>query len=181
MIIKKIKSDVRRRGAETADYIRDAVHAEDGEVFGAKAASAAHGALNCLSDDWQAAAREIAVAERAYEGPGSPVAHWIIAWAEGERPTPEQERQAWEIFLKNQGMSDHMLVYVGHDNTDNYHSHALVCRLRPESDPDGKYRIKHDGGTVTRLGETVSGGTMKSTTAMWPSLKSVQNRDGIQV
>ena len=181
MIIKKIKSDTRRRGAETAAYIRDAAGAGDGEAFGPKAATAAHGAINCLSENWEDAAREISIAERAYEGPGSPVAHWIIAWAEGERPTPEQEKEAWQIFLQHQGMPDHMLVYAGHDNTSNYHSHALICRLRPDADPDGQYRIRHDGGTVTRLGETVSGGTMRLTTAMLPSLKSAQNRTGTQV
>lgn len=171
MIIKKIKSDTRRRGAETADYIRDAKSAEPGEIFGAKT-SAAHGAINCLADSWEAAAREISVAERAYEGPGAPVAHWIIAWGKDEKPTPEQEREAWETFLRHQGMEGHALVYVGHDNTDNYHSHALVCRLKPESDPDGKYRIQHQGGTETTLGEIIGNGITKSTTATTPLPKS---------
>ena len=180
MIIKKIKSDTRRRGAETAAYIRDAAGSKDGEAFGPKASNAAHGSLNCLSDSWEGAAKEIAIAERAYEGPGSPVSHWVLAWGEDEKPTPEQEKQAWETFLKHQGMSDHMLVLVGHSNTDNYHSHALVCRLKPSPDDDGKYRIQHFGATETRMGETNGSGTMRSTRRIAPLPKSVQNRDGMR-
>ncbi len=152
MIIKKIASDTRRRGAATADYLRNAADAEPGEVFGPKAQDAAHGSLNCFADDWQQAAAEIATAEQSYEGEGNPVSHWVIAWGRDERPTPAQEKEAWETFLRHQGMEDHALVFVGHSNTDNYHSHALVCRLRPEADADGKLRIRHDGGTETRLG-----------------------------
>lgn len=180
MIIKKIKSDTRRRGSETADYIRDAAAAGDGEVFGPKAATAAHGALNCLSDDWEGAAKEIAVAERAYEGPGNPVSHWVLAWGKDERPTSEQEREAWETFLKHEGMEGHALVYVGHDNTDNYHSHALVCRLKPESDPDGKYRIQHEGASETRLGEMGSDGITRLMPPTAPSLTYANSKGGIQ-
>ena len=151
MIIKKIKTETRRRGKETSEYIRDAAGAENGEVFGAKT-SAAHGMLNCMNEKWEDAAHEIAVAEKAYCGPGNPVSHWIIAWDKNEKPTAEQEKEAWEVFLKHQGMSDHMLVFVGHDNTDNYHSHALICRLKSEADKDGNYRIQHFGASETKMG-----------------------------
>lgn len=180
MIIKKIKSDTRRRGSETADYLSDAKHAQDGDTFGPKAANANHGALNCLSDDWQGAARELSVAERAYEGDGAPVAHWVLAWGAGERPTPEQEREAWNAFLKHQGMEGHMLIYSGHDDTEHYHSHALVCRLKPEADADGKYRIQHFGATETRMGETSGNGTMKSTRRIAPLPRSAQSKDGMR-
>ena len=179
MIIKKIKSDTRRRGAETAKYIGDTAHAEPGETFGPKAIGAAHGSLNCLAESWEGAAKEISVAERAYSGDGAPVAHWVIAWGKDERPTPEQEKEAWTIFLQHQGMEGHMLVYAAHDDTEHYHSHALVCRLKPEADADGQYRIQHFGGTMTRMGETIGNGIMKSTTGTGPLPKSVQHRAGI--
>ena len=179
MIIKKIKSDTRRRGSETAKYIGDTAHAEPGETFGPKAISAAHGALNCLSETWEGAAREIAVAEQAYQGSGNPVSHWMLAWGKDERPTPEQEKEAWGMFLRHQGMEDHMMVYVGHSNTDNYHSHALVCRLKPSPDDDGNYRIQHHGGSETRMGETKSNGIMRLQAPTAPLLKFAQNRGGM--
>lgn len=120
------------------------------------------------------------MAERAYEGDGNPVSHWVLSWPEGERPTPAQEREAWQIFLRHQGMPDHPLVFSGHDDTGNYHSHGLVSRLKPEPDSDGRYRIQHEGGTVTRLGEMVSGGTMRSTRHMLPSRKSADCKAGIR-
>lgn len=179
MIIKKIKSSMRRRGAETADYLRDAKNAQPGEAFGPKAATAAHGAINCLSDDWESAAREIAVAERAYEGDGNAVSHWVLSWPEGERPTPAQERQAWEIFLRHQGMEGHPLVFSGHDDTGCYHSHGLVSRLKPEPDADGRYRIQHFGGSETKLGEMDGSGTMRSCPATEPLPRFASCKAGI--
>lgn len=180
MIIKKVKAEQRRRAKETTYYFRNAANAEPGEVFGPKARNTAHGSLNCHSEDWEDAAREIAVAEQAYDGDGNPVAHWVIAWGKDERPTPEQEKEAWETFLKHQGMQEHQLVYVGHDDKDHYHSHGLICRLKPDPDPDGRYRIQHFGGSDTKMGETNGNGRTKSTRPTRPLPKSVQNRAGIQ-
>ena len=178
MIIKKIKSDTKRRGKETASYISDAKHAEKDDVFGTKV-SENYGVLNCLSDTWEEAAQEISVAEQAYSGPGAAVSHWIISWDKDEKPTLEQEKEAWEIFLKSQGMSDHMLVFAGHDNTDNYHSHGLVCRLKPDPDQDGQYRIQHFGATETKLGETGGNGTMRLTAPTAPLLRFANYKGGI--
>ena len=77
-------------------------------------------------------------------------------------------------------MSDHMLVFVGHDNTEHYHSHALICRLKPEADANGKYRIQHFGGTMTRAGEMDGNGPMKSTRRIAPLPKSVSARAGMR-
>lgn len=107
------------------------------------------------------------------------MAHWVIAWGKDERPTPEQEREAWTTFLAHQGMSDHMLVFSGHDDTDHYHSHALVCRLKPAPDSDGRYRIQHTGGTETRLGEMESDGIMRSIRPTAPSRKFANARGGM--
>ena len=73
--------------------------------------------------------------------------HIVISWDKDEKPTQQQEKEAWQIALKNLGMEKHEMVFAGHSNTYNYHSHGLISRVDPNSDNS---RLKLNGGSVEK-------------------------------
>lgn len=146
-VTKKIHADQGRRANETAVYIANAAKAAPGNEFGPKVA--AYGMLNCVSDDWRGAVSELEALGASHKGEAGNVhAHWIISLQKGEQFSPAQAREATEIFLRHQGMADHPAVYTMHDNTDHSHIHILVCRVAPEPNPKGDYKIAWKGATI---------------------------------
>lgn len=143
MITTRIAGEERQAGA-SIDYITNADAAAPGDEIGTKACS--FGILNAVSEDLAGAKAEMIAAQDSYDGGGDAIGHWITSWREGERPTPSQVDEYWQSFLKDQGLEGHMLIHVEHDNTANFHSHAVVCRVTPEPDENGKYLIQNEGG-----------------------------------
>ena len=137
MIIKRIKSSQGRRAGATANYIKDLQHE------GAKVVHT--GTLNCLSEKFNEAQSELEVIDLAYTGKGDACSHWIMSWQEGETPSPAQVKVCWKEFLKDQGMQDHPLIFACHADTNNFHSHAVVSRLKT----DGSFEIQKTGGVET--------------------------------
>ncbi len=73
-----------------------------------------------------------ALAEEAKRS-ADPIAHYVLSWQEGERPTPEQIEQAVDIFLSRMGLIDHQCIYGLHNDTDNMHLHIVVNRVHPDT------------------------------------------------
>lgn len=61
----------------------------------------------------------------------NPVTHWVLSWREGEVPTQEQVERAIDLFLLEQGLSGHQVMYGVHQDTDNVHLHIVVNRVHP--------------------------------------------------
>lgn len=146
MVIKKIKDRKKRQAAGTAAYIADAKRAAQGQTFGPKVEFS--GTVNCLSENWREATEEIKALAGSYKAEGNTTAHWTISLQEGDRFTAETARDAVQTFLKHQGMSDHLCMYAAHNDKKNHHIHVMVCRVAPEPDPAGEYKISWKGATI---------------------------------
>jgi len=55
-----------------------------------------------------------------------PVHHFILSWAELERPTDEQAFAAADAALERLGMQDHQAVIAIHRDRDHHHVHVVV-------------------------------------------------------
>lgn len=108
MVIKKIRSDKGRSAKATTAYIADAAKAGQGQDFGPKVES--FGMLNTVAQDWHGATAELEALAGSYKSEGNTTAHWIISLKEGEKFTADQTREAVKIFLKHQGMEDHLCM-----------------------------------------------------------------------
>lgn len=63
----------------------------------------------------------------------NPFYHYAISWREGERPTPEQCRDAAAHTLKALGLSENQAVWGLHTDRDHHwHIHILANRVHPE-------------------------------------------------
>ncbi len=60
-----------------------------------------------------------------------PLMHTVIAWAEGERPTPEQVDEAVTIWLKQLKLTGVPALWAVHENTAFMHCHVVVCLVDP--------------------------------------------------
>ena len=73
-----------------------------------------------------------------------PIAHYVLSWPSGERPTVEQVEDAVDIFAgeldasvrpaeRREGhtFGEHQLAYATHENTDYVHVHLVVSRVDP--------------------------------------------------
>lgn len=144
MIGKCIDSAEKRRAANSLAYITDEKSAAPGDEVGAKVHS--YGIMNCFADNLRGAKAEIVADDEAYSGPGAPVAHWMFSWRAGERPTNAQINKFCRNFLRDQGMGDHKAIWVAHDNTENFHIHLTVLRVKPEPEPGTmKYKVQNYG------------------------------------
>ena len=136
MIIKQIKSSQKYNIKSLDRYMRNT---EKSEGHGPKSDPAYAGGLNFVSENWSEQIGEMKALEGSHKNGGFPVQHWVMSWEEGEKPTPAQVREAWQIFLKHQGCPDHQLSYTFHTDKKNLHSHACFNRINPEPDAAGQY------------------------------------------
>lgn len=60
-----------------------------------------------------------------------PIDHWMISLHDDEKFTPEQAKEAVDIFLKQTGLEGHQIVWGMHDDTKNRHIHIAVNRMNP--------------------------------------------------
>ncbi len=64
-------------------------------------------------------------------GSRRPLMHTVIAWAEGERPTPEQVDEAVNIWLKQLKLEGLAALWAVHENTNYMHCHVVTCLVDP--------------------------------------------------
>ncbi|MCR5259114.1 MAG: relaxase/mobilization nuclease domain-containing protein [Desulfovibrio sp.] len=64
-------------------------------------------------------------------GSRRPLMHAVIAWEEGERPTPEQVREAVQIWIKEVRLKGLATLWEVHENTACMHAHVVVCLVDP--------------------------------------------------
>ncbi len=134
MIVKKVKAD---RVKSKAAHIRDLTDylLEPGQAKGAEGTERVlhRQGRNFLCDDLISQQAEmVALASEAVRS-RNPVSHYILSWREGEQPTPKQADEAVAIFLDEQGLSGHQVLYALHSDTDNVHLHLAVNRVHPET------------------------------------------------
>ena len=60
-----------------------------------------------------------------------PIDHWVLSFRSNEQPTPEQAKQAVEIFIDHCGLNGHQYIWGLHDDTHNKHIHIEVNRVNP--------------------------------------------------
>lgn len=149
MIIKQIKSTEKYNIRALDQYMRDAKK----EGHGPKCDPAYSGGLGFVSEDRAGQIDEMKALVGSYKENGNAVQHWVMSWEEGEKPTPAQVKQAWEIFLKHQGCEGHQLTYDFHTDKKNLHSHACFNRINPDPAPGQDFQIVWDKGTVTSVGK----------------------------
>lgn len=90
------------------------------------------GALGFDSDDIQIQIIEmLAVAEGGVRSK-DPIAHLVFSWQYGECPTREQVEEAVDIILKTYGLEGHQVIWGLHADTDNYHIHLAINRVRED-------------------------------------------------
>lgn len=98
------------------------------------------GALNMITDSIAAPDRHRRLELRKAEMEGTaeactrsknPIDHWVLSWAEGERPTNEQVDDVVKKFADGMGWKSHQIIYAVHSNTDNVHVHLVVNRVDP--------------------------------------------------
>ena len=66
-------------------------------------------------------------------GSRRPLLHAVIAWEEGERPTPAQVDEAVAIWRKTLRLKNLPTLWAVHENTKNLHCHVVVCLVDPET------------------------------------------------
>jgi len=148
MLIKKIHAK-RRRAAPTAAYLLDE------PVFGLRFDAEPGPKViefafrNFAAEKRSDAIRELESDAAAYCGKGEPFAHWAYSHRPGVFPRAGETVEFWERFLADQGMTGHKIVIADHWNGERYDSHALVLRVAPEPDADGRYKIPRTGACRT--------------------------------
>jgi len=128
MITKKIRRKSTRTALRPAQ-IRAAVAYIRGDRAINKVVS--QGALNFLATTpWGQSAEMVALATQRTRS-ANPVSHFVFSWASCENPTPAQFAEAVRIFMFRAGVSDHLVIFGAHGDTDNAHLHILVNRVSP--------------------------------------------------
>ena len=61
----------------------------------------------------------------------SPIAHIVVSWQKGEKPNRRQAKAAIATIMELLGGMDLKLVWSMHRNTDYFHLHLVVNRIRP--------------------------------------------------
>ena len=148
MNIKKIKAK-SRRASPTAAYIGDQ------SIFGLRTNSKpGDKVINLAFCNFASATRAACIAEleadvAAYDGKGEPLAHWVVSHRPGVKPRLGEMKKFWQQFLADQGLKGHKIIIGDHWDGERWHSHALVCRIAPEPDESGAYKIPSQGARCT--------------------------------
>src|SRR5450830_1106211 len=132
MIAKKVPNPKKSasktaRAAGLADYIREperenglekCIHSE---------------AENFLTSDPQAQIAEMVALSQESLRSKDPIDHWVLSWRSDEHPTPQQAKQAVEIFIEHCGLRGHQYIWGLHDDTQNKHVHIAVNRVNQDT------------------------------------------------
>lgn len=131
MICKKVPnkggSSKAARVAGLADYIISP------ELSNGQEKCIAHGAENFITDTHAGHVAEMVSLAQETVHSKNPVDHWVMSWRSDEHPTPEQAKQAVEIFIKQAGLEGHQYIWGLHVDTENKHVHIEVNRVNPDT------------------------------------------------
>ena len=59
--------------------------------------------------------------------------HFMCAWAPGEHPTRDEQRDAVKSMLRALGLDKQLAIIVAHSDTDHPHVHVIVCKISRET------------------------------------------------
>lgn len=59
--------------------------------------------------------------------------HFSLAWALGENPGEDHQRDTMQGFLEKHELSDHEYILFGHNDTAHIHAHGVVNLVHPET------------------------------------------------
>lgn len=62
-----------------------------------------------------------------------PVYHVILSWAEGQKPTPEQQQEAARSMLRAVGLEQAQVLIAAHNDNGKEHIHLMVNLVDPET------------------------------------------------
>ena len=135
MIIKVIDHKQRQTEADAealVKYVKGLRDMEDRE----KLAAGFGGEVHFETAD---AGRQILLLKELMRETASrrPILHAVVSWDEGVRPSPQQVREATEIWLREARLQGLPALWEAHENTGFFHAHIIVCLVEPES---GEYR-----------------------------------------
>ncbi|MDO8607904.1 MAG: relaxase/mobilization nuclease domain-containing protein [Phaeospirillum sp.] len=77
-----------------------------------------------------------------------PVHHFILSWAELERPTDEQAFAAADAALERLGMADHQAIIAIHRDRDHHHVHVVVNKRGLDG---GTADLSHDYARLEKV------------------------------
>ncbi|MEW5929116.1 MAG: relaxase/mobilization nuclease domain-containing protein [Gemmatimonadota bacterium] len=92
-------------------------------------------------DRWQAAVRVMEATSATNSRVQEPAYHFVVSWGEGEKVSPDVQREVMHRMLREMGLDGHQVLMVAHHDTDKPHVHCLVNRIDPET---GKAWSKHN-------------------------------------
>jgi hypothetical protein len=59
--------------------------------------------------------------------------HSSLAWALGEDPSIDHQRETARDYIQKHGLSEHEYMIIGHNDTDHVHAHVVVNLVHPET------------------------------------------------
>jgi hypothetical protein len=63
----------------------------------------------------------------------NPCKHFVISWAEGEKPTRDQMTKSIATYLRGAGFEEHQAAAYLHTDTDVVHVHIIANQVHPET------------------------------------------------
>jgi hypothetical protein len=89
----------------------------------------ASGAINLLGETLENQQAEMmALLHRSHNGAGA-LDHWVMSWAEGEKPTIDEIQKTIDIFQRCQKLNGCPVIWGYHGDTDNRHVHLVILRI----------------------------------------------------
>jgi hypothetical protein len=132
MIAKKVRNPKKSGSkAERAGGLADYITAPERENGLEKCIHSE--ARNFLTEKYEAQKLEMIALSQEGVKSADPIDHWVLSWRSDEHPTPEQARQAVEIFIAHCGLNGHQYIWGLHDDTKNKHVHIEVNRVNPDT------------------------------------------------
>ena len=91
------------------------------------------GARGFLTDALDTRIAEMTALARDGRRSRDPIAHYVLSWPEGERPSGEQVEEAIDLLLREMDVAGHQVLYGLHADTDNRHVHVMLNRVDPDT------------------------------------------------
>lgn len=130
---KKFSKDTSRHIRDLSDYILDAKsQMRNGEAQTEKVLCTGSMGFSFEGRDAQIA-EMCALAARCPRSQ-QPTNHYVLSWRPEEHPTPEQVKEAVNIFVDETGLKGHQVIWGAHQNTDCIHVHIQINRVSPETE-----------------------------------------------
>ncbi len=132
-MIIKVNPGEKIQDANTIAQMVRYVRAEREQDAGGGKALSGYGGSNfgAAETEGKAQLRHFLQLARSAPDCTKPMMHVVFSWAEGERPAPEQVRQAIRIWTCETGAEGLDLIWATHGNTAYMHTHVLICMVDP--------------------------------------------------